>query len=229
MNPAELDSLLHQFFADGKFSGSEHQTLLEWVQKNADTEQRRAVARSRLFEAARNSIGAANAISTVNFLEDVLKVIAPMAGGSVASDGDDACFSPGDDCLNRIIHRLNTAKSTVDICVFTITDDRISQGILAAHRRGVKLRIITDNDKANDLGSDVPRFIEAKIPLKVDHSPYHMHHKFAIFDGQRLLNGSYNWTRGAAEQNEENIVDCRDRKLIAIFQNEFNALWAKLG
>ena len=26
----------------------------------------------------------------------------------------------------------------------------------------------------------------------------HMHHKFAIFDGERLINGSYNWTRGAA-------------------------------
>ena len=37
--------------------------------------------------------------------------------------------------------------------------------ILAAHKRGVKVRIITDNDKAFDLGSDVPRFVQAGIPL----------------------------------------------------------------
>ena len=127
-----------------------------------------------------------------------------------------------------IVNHLINARRTIDICVFTITDDRISNTILAAHKRGVKIRIITDNEKAYDAGSDVPRFREAGIPLVVDESPFHMHHKFAIFDGQRLLNGSYNWTRGAAAQNEENIIDTDDRNLIAKFQHEFEALWTGL-
>ena len=53
-----------------------------------------------------------------------------------------------------------------------------------------------------------------------------MHHKFAIFDSSRLLNGSYNWTRGAAEQNEENITDTSSPEMIASFQKEFDSLWA---
>ncbi len=40
----------------------------------------------------------------------------------------------------------------------------------------------------------------------------HMHHKFALFDGGRLLTGSYNWTRGAAETNYENVIDTTDPK-----------------
>ena len=130
--------------------------------------------------------------------------------------------------MNRIISRLNGARSKIDICVFTITDDRISFPILAAHRRGVKIRILSDNDKLHDPGSDIPRFLEAKIPLRIDHSPSHMHHKFAIFDGKALVNGSFNWTRSAAEMNQENIIDSEDPQLVAQFQKEFDSLWVRL-
>ena len=44
-----------------------------------------------------------------------------------------------------------------------------------------------------------------------------MHHKFAIFDGTRLVNGSYNWTRGAADLNYENLVESADPWLLATF------------
>ncbi len=42
---------------------------------------------------------------------------------------------------------LAKASRTADICVFTITDDRVSDAILDAHRRAVAVRIITDDAK----------------------------------------------------------------------------------
>jgi phosphatidylserine/phosphatidylglycerophosphate/cardiolipin synthase-like enzyme len=130
-----------------------------------------------------------------------------------------------------------TARRTADVCVYTITDDRISRSILDAHRRGVKIRIISDHDKSFDPGSDIQKFREDGIAVKLDdihkHSDRsrgqdgHMHHKFAIFDGVRLLNGSYNWTRGAADTNYENIVDTDDAKLVAAFAAEFERLWKR--
>ena len=54
-----------------------------------------------------------------------------------------------------------------------------------------------------------------------------MHHKFAIFDGTRLLNGSYNGTRGAADMNYENLVDTDDPNLVAAFSAEFERLWKR--
>ena len=79
----------------------------------------------------------------------------------------------------------------------------------------MKLRIITDNEKAYDAGSDVTRFQDAKIPLRVDDTPFHMHHKFAVFDREILLTGSYNWTRSAARYNEENLIVTEDPRLVA--------------
>lgn len=230
MNAAELDALLRQFLVDQKLSDSERKTLSAWLTRNVTTDQQRNVARSRVFEAARNAVADPTGGLIVTFLEDVLKVLLPMGGTAQASSAaDEAFFSPGDACLGRIIARFNGCRATADVCVFTITDDRISSAILAAHKRGVKTRIITDNDKAFDEGSDIQRFIDAGIPTLVDHTPAHMHHKFAIFDRARVLNGSYNWTRSAANVNQENLTDTGDPALLAAFQREFDRLWQSLS
>ena len=142
----------------------------------------------------------------------------------------EAFFSPGDDCLRAITRLLANASRTADICVFTITDDRVSDAILDAHRRAIAVRIITDNAKAEDEGSDVARFEQSGIPTRVDRSPFHMHHKFAILDGTTLLTGSYNWTRGAARDNEENLIVTNEPRLLALFVRPLNASgrsWAR--
>ena len=132
-------------------------------------------------------------------------------------------------CLATIIQHLRNARHSVDVCVFTLSDDRIASEVLAAHARGVALRFITDNDKETDSGSDVTRLRAAGVPIAVDRTDAHMHHKFAIFDGRWLLNGSYNWTRSASALNEENLVTTNDTTLLRQFQGAFDKLWAKLA
>src|SRR5437762_852187 len=88
----------------------------------------------------------------------------------------------------------------------TLAGAHLADAPLAAPRRGVRLRVITDNAKAHDLGSDIGRFQDAGVAVREDRTPFHMHHKYALFDAKWLLNGSYNWTRGAARDNQENCV-----------------------
>jgi phosphatidylserine/phosphatidylglycerophosphate/cardiolipin synthase-like enzyme len=137
-------------------------------------------------------------------------------------------FSPGDACPQRIARFLGSASRTLDICVFTITDDRITSAILAAHDRGRRVRVVTDDDKAMDPGSDCERLADAGIPVRVDRSPAHMHHKFALADRSTLLTGSYNWTRSAARENEENFLITGDRRFVAAFGRRFETLWEAL-
>jgi cardiolipin hydrolase len=75
---------------------------------------------------------------------------------------------------------LRSARVSMDICVFTMTDDRVANILLANHKKGVKIRIITDNDTAKDNGSDIGKYQAAGIPCKVDKSPYHMHNKVSL-------------------------------------------------
>jgi cardiolipin hydrolase len=44
-----------------------------------------------------------------------------------------------------------------------------------------------------------------------------------------MLTGSYNWTRGAAQNNEENLILTNDRRLLTAFQGEFERLWVKFA
>ncbi len=146
-----------------------------------------------------------------------------------AEAGGRATFSPGDRCLDAIRDEFGRAKSRVDVCVFTITDDRIRAAMLDARRRGVVIRVISDNDKSMDEGSDVEPLRRVGVEVRVDQTEAHMHHKFAIFDGARLLNGSYNWTRSAANYNQENVVVTGDRALVDAFGAEFERLWQRFA
>jgi phosphatidylserine/phosphatidylglycerophosphate/cardiolipin synthase-like enzyme len=120
-------------------------------------------------------------------------------------------------------------RNTADVCVFTITDDRISAELLACHRRGVAVRIITDDEKSGDAGSDVWRLQAAGIAVRFDRSPYHMHHKYAVFDATSVLTGSYNWTRAAAAENEENLIVTGDPRIVGAFAEHFGRTWGQLG
>jgi cardiolipin hydrolase len=139
-----------------------------------------------------------------------------------------AFFSPGEACRDAICHQIRSARQHIDICVFTISDNIIRDEIADAHRIGKQIRIISDNDKSEDRGSDIDFLKERGVPLILDNTEVHMHHKFALFDQKVLLSGSYNWTRSAANYNFENILITEDHKLVTPFKKEFDRLWDKL-
>ena len=120
---------------------------------------------------------------------------------------------------------METALSELLICVFTISDDRLSDAIMSAHRSGLTVRVISDNDKMHDRGSDVERLYQAGVDVRIDRSPEHMHHKFMVIDGRTVMTGSYNWTRSAETRNEENIIAVDDPQLAARFSEEFERIW----
>ncbi|MDA0591394.1 MAG: phospholipase D-like domain-containing protein [Planctomycetota bacterium] len=224
MTHDELQQILRETLDDYRLSRSERQALSLRIDEVNLDEQLQDLCHRTAFELAREVIDPVNSPQVLEWLHDVTRVLRKSAPSNVAVRSE-VLFSPADDCWQKIASMFKSARRSVDICVFTITDNRIADEIDAAHQRGVKVCIVTDNDKANDRGSDAERLARAGIEVRVDRTSFHMHHKFAIFDGTRLLTGSYNWTRSAAESNEENFLIADDRKLIADFQREFERLW----
>jgi len=80
----------------------------------------------------------------------------------------------------------------------------------------------------NGTGSEIARLEMEGFQLKRTNggSGGIMHHKYAIFDGRVLLSGSFNWSAGAEQDNDENAVFIRDRAVISSFQQNFNAMWS---
>jgi cardiolipin hydrolase len=231
MTPQEFAALLDRTLEDARLSRNERRSVADAAAAAGD-EPTRAQFRKLAFEKAAAALGGPPAQPVLGWLDDVLRALEPKAGPSTApavGEAAEAHFSPGDDCWRRLVSVLGSAKRTLDVCVFTITDDRITAAILGAHRRGVAVRVLTDNEKAADLGSDVEQLRRAGVPLRIDDSPFHMHHKFALVDGALLLNGSFNWTRSASVNNEENFVITGDARLVTAFSRVFEQLWQKFG
>jgi len=232
--PADMDHLLGQLeasLADLRLDDDEKHSLAQTLRQAQPPEDGFRQLRNHAFTLARNRLAppqAQDPMSVLRWLEAVVRAL-DVARAPAQATRSNAVFSPGDACLNTIVQHFRSARRSVDFCVFTLSDDRIAQEVLAAHTRGVSLRFITDNDKETDSGSDVTRLRAAGVPTLVDRTDAHMHHKFAIFDGQWLLNGSYNWTRSACSHNEENLVATNDVALLRQFQGAFDQLWGQLG
>ncbi len=221
--PDEFDLALRQTLADYRLSRSEKRVLGQKINEQGLDATRLAWLRSRVFAIARDELHDPASKMVVDWLEEVVRLLQPQAAPETPLP--EVYFSPQDKCAQRIVQQFRRVQQSADICVFTITDDDVTEAILDAHRRGVRMRILTDDDKSADLGSDIHQLQQAGIPLRFDRSPYHMHHKFAIFDDEVLLSGSYNWTRGAARFNEENFLITYDVRLCRAFRQRFQELW----
>lgn len=140
-----------------------------------------------------------------------------------------AYFSPGSECQQAIISAIDNAVNSIKICVFTISDDQITKAILNAHRRNITVKLLTDNEKLYDLGSDIRQLAQAGLEIRTDNTRNHMHHKFALIDNQVLITGSYNWTRSAALYNHENLIISNSKELVQDFLLEFDDLWQEMS
>jgi mitochondrial cardiolipin hydrolase len=228
LNPQEIEHALKRTLDDHRLSRGEQKLLRSVVEQIGDDPHSLAVLRSQVFDLAAAELNSPQAQAVLGWVEEAVKVLAAPIDVPQQRPAR-AYFSPNDDCPAAINGLIRMARRSIDICVFTITDNRISDELALAHDRRIAIRILTDNDKSLDAGSDIARLSRLGIAIRQDRSEYHMHHKFAIFDSQQLVNGSYNWTRGAAENNEENLVVSQESPLIDEFQSVFDYLWNKFA
>lgn len=246
MSQRELDALFERTLRDPRIPASTRTILERALAETGFDDDDRAEFVARAMAFARDAVSDSHLRQTLGWLRHLADLVdaTPLAARPKPSakavkrakaeaardEGDTAAyFSPGSDCLDAILREFERAKERADVCVFTITDDRIRDAMLAARRRGVEIRVITDNDKSMDEGSDVEPLRRAGVEVRVDETEAHMHHKFAVFDGQRLLTGSYNWTRSAARYNQENVVITDDASLVSSFTREFERLWTEFA
>jgi phosphatidylserine/phosphatidylglycerophosphate/cardiolipin synthase-like enzyme len=118
-----------------------------------------------------------------------------------------------------------STQSNLDIAIYSLPI--IVKAIGDAYKRGVKVRVITDKTQAagatqkhamNDL-------ITIGIPIKIDAHSGLMHLKMSIIDGEVATIGSYNYSKGASEDNDEVLMVINETWFAQMCQDEFNRLW----
>lgn len=219
--------ILQRSLDDEQLSRGEKKAIEQVLADEAANSDKLAEYRSQLFKQARLAMHDHRDAKLVDWLEKLNKLLLPDPGPQAPNT--QVFFSPGRDCKNAILKAIDKSQHIVNICVFTITDNDIRNTIIQAHQRKVWVRIITDDEKSLDLGSDIEEMARAGIEVRYDKSPQHMHHKFAIFDQRSMLTGSFNWTRSASMYNQENLLLSDDPALVQPYKHEFEKLWEQFA
>ncbi len=135
-------------------------------------------------------------------------------------------FSPQDEPMeNGVRPLLASARERIDMAIFFLTHKRVVADLIAAHRRGVKLRVIVDATSARNGYTKHELLRTAGVPTKIENWGGKMHAKAAAIDGEYLILGSMNWTAAGERDNDENTLLIHSPRLATQFDAWFDDLW----
>ncbi len=165
-----------------------------------------------------------------NYSVDATYGITPLANGNT-------------NLLSKLLERIHNATQTIDMAVYSYDDfsgtsgivaDRISDSLIAAHHRGVKIRVVFDNKTTSGplgrLEIDGISVMKRSVP-GVDGGI--MHNKFFVFDGRDttdatddwVIMGSWNVTNDGTVKDAQNAVFIQDQSLARIYTVEFEEMF----
>ena len=123
-------------------------------------------------------------------------------------------FTPGGDAAGLIVRTIDAARSQVLVQAFSFTHREIADALIRAHRRGLDVQIIADQEQTNALQSAAMQSVLAaglSVFMDADHSA--AHNKVIVIDQNAkqpaLITGSFNFTFAAQYRNAENVLVLR--------------------
>jgi len=115
------------------------------------------------------------------------------------------CFTPGNNCLILIEKAIEQAKEAILVQAYYFTSIPISEALISAHKRGIKVAILVDKSQLTAKGP-LKKMLRNGIEIFVDVVPGIAHNKVMIIDDDQVITGSYNWTHPAEHYNAENVI-----------------------
>jgi phosphatidylserine/phosphatidylglycerophosphate/cardiolipin synthase-like enzyme len=131
-------------------------------------------------------------------------------------------FTTKHDISSVVLSLLAQAKKSIDVAAFSLTDSRIANQLIEAHKKGIHVNVIMDAGNMQQYYSKAQNLIDNGIPvwrynpvLRPNYKSKKkyeqlMHLKWIIIDNDILIQGSANLTRAAQDgQNIENVTVVR--------------------
>ena len=129
-----------------------------------------------------------------------------------------------------LLELLNRAERTIEVEMYSLTDDEVAEALERAEDRGVQVRVVLDpHQSGNQRHVDRLRQRGAEVKWFPVRKPAQMHRKLAIVDGAMIVAGSVNWSANGLAKNEELMLLIEDsevaRKLEELFAGDWYRSW----
>src|SRR3990170_3936354 len=118
---------------------------------------------------------------------------------------------------------IDSARYSVDVAVYQLNLWSVRDAILRAHRRGLRVRLVTDSD--NILEAEIGAIQAAGIAILGDRRESLMHHKFVVIDQLEVWTGSMNLTVSDAYRNNNHLLRLQSSTLADDYTREFEEMF----
>jgi phosphatidylserine/phosphatidylglycerophosphate/cardiolipin synthase-like enzyme len=133
-------------------------------------------------------------------------VVSPTVQAEPPSNHPKVCFSPEGHCASVILDQIGLAQRSIRVQAYSFTSRDIAEALIAAAQRGVDVAVIVDKSQTSERYSVLPLLNEAHLSVFIDYCCAIAHNKVLIIDENRLITGSYNFTKAAEAKNAENLL-----------------------
>lgn len=165
--------------------------------------------------------------NTTNSKFGIAKTDNTIHSFSIGGSTIESYFSPTDGTAAKIVNAINSANYSLDVAMFTFTDNDLGDAVVAAKNRGVNVRCIIEN--VSYFGSEYTKLINAGIPV-ISHANItnDFHHKYCIIDAVNtssdpiVVTGSHNWSNSANDEYDENTLIIHDAVIANQYLEEFS-------
>ncbi|MFC7669725.1 phospholipase D-like domain-containing protein [Hymenobacter humi] len=145
-----------------------------------------------------------------------------------------AVYLPSGHVADTLAAYIDKAKETLDITIYNWSSSVIVTAVNAAHARGVKVRVIYEDDNSNfsiaNLTAAIPRV--ARPAGGTTNTTSIMHNKFVVIDANStnpnvpmVWTGSTNWTPAQLSTDRNNVITVQDQSLARVYTMEFDEMW----
>lgn len=109
--------------------------------------------------------------------------------------------------LERLLQLIEGAEESIRVAMFTWTHPLLTEAVISAHKRGVKVEVLLDRDQAFAVSYKALKALkEGGVNVHLSSGIGLLHHKFAWIDEKTLVNGSANWTKSAFKRNSDCLL-----------------------
>lgn len=134
-------------------------------------------------------------------------------------------ITSGTEIKQRIISEINNASQCVYVAMAYFTDREIAMAIIGAKNRNVNVDIILSSNAQNEIVKLMLKGAGVSVhAFETGDSRGIMHHKFCLIDNRISINGSYNYSLNASNNNIENVQVSDDIAFYSQFLTEFERL-----
>ena len=126
----------------------------------------------------------------------------------------EAAFAPWDDIEARLLDALSKARRQILVQAYIFTSKPLTRALIAAHERGVDVRVLLDAGQLSQAGKERQAMLQAAgIEVALETTYKNAHNKVIVIDAgmddATVITGSYNFSWSAQNQNAENILIAR--------------------